>query len=140
MALPASLYRKGAMESLRFALKASFLSPFLCVLRPKHGHRSFSYSAPSVWKSVPREIRHIQSTTAFKTALKTHLLKPITASKSSTDHHHPSPTPAQLVLKVRNTGFMCCARVCVCVCARGRVLCERVRARVYVCVISVLPV
>ena len=37
------------------------------------GHRSFSHAAPSVWSSLPREIRYIQSTTAFKTALKTHL-------------------------------------------------------------------
>ena len=39
------------------------------------GHRSFSYAALSVWNSLPREIRHIQSTTAFKTALTTHLFK-----------------------------------------------------------------
>ena len=31
---------------------------------------------PSVWNSLPREIRHTQSTTAFKTAPKTHLFKP----------------------------------------------------------------
>ena len=40
------------------------------------GHRSFSHAAPSVWNSLPREIRHTQSTTAFKTAPKTHLFKP----------------------------------------------------------------
>ena len=39
------------------------------------GHRSFSHAAPSVWNSLPHEIRHIQSATAFKTALKTHLFK-----------------------------------------------------------------
>ena len=39
------------------------------------GHRSYSYDATSVWNSLPREIRHIQSTTAFKTAPKTHLFK-----------------------------------------------------------------
>ena len=39
------------------------------------GHRSFSYAEPSVWNSLSREIRHIQSATAFKTALKTHLFK-----------------------------------------------------------------
>ena len=39
------------------------------------GHRSFSYTTPSVWNSLPFEIRHIQPTTAFKTALKTHLFK-----------------------------------------------------------------
>ena len=39
------------------------------------GHRSFSHVAPSVWNSLPHEIIHIQSATAFKTALKTHLFK-----------------------------------------------------------------
>ena len=39
------------------------------------GHRSFSRAVPSVWNSLPRDIRHIQSTTAFKTALKIHLFK-----------------------------------------------------------------
>ena len=39
------------------------------------GHRSFSHTAPSVWNSLPHDIRHIQSVTAFKTALKTHLFK-----------------------------------------------------------------
>ena len=39
------------------------------------GHRSFSHAVPSVWNSLPHEIRHIQSTTAFKTVLKTHLFK-----------------------------------------------------------------
>ena len=41
----------------------------------RFGHRSFSHATSSVWNSLPHEIRHIQSTTAFKTALKTHLLK-----------------------------------------------------------------
>ena len=39
------------------------------------GHRSYSYAAPSVWNSLPREIRHNQSTTAFKTAPKTHIFR-----------------------------------------------------------------
>ena len=39
------------------------------------GHRSFSYAAPSVWNSLPCEIRHIQSTTAFETTLKMSLFK-----------------------------------------------------------------
>ena len=39
------------------------------------GHRTFYYAAPFVWNSLPREIRHIQSTTALKTAPKTHLFK-----------------------------------------------------------------
>ena len=40
------------------------------------GRRSFSYATSSVWSSLPRETRHIQTTTAFKTAYKTHLFKP----------------------------------------------------------------
>ena len=39
------------------------------------GHRSFSRAAPAVWNSLPREISQIQSITAFKTALTTHLSK-----------------------------------------------------------------
>ena len=39
------------------------------------GHRSFSHAAASVWNYLPRDIRHIQSVTAFKTALETHLFK-----------------------------------------------------------------
>ena len=39
------------------------------------GHRSFSHAAPSVWNSLPHDIRHIRSVTSFKTALKTHLFK-----------------------------------------------------------------
>ena len=39
------------------------------------GNRSFSYAAPSAWNYLPREIRFIQSTTAFKIALKIHLFQ-----------------------------------------------------------------
>ena len=39
------------------------------------GHRSLFCVASSVWNSLPREIRHIQSTIAFRTAFKTHLFK-----------------------------------------------------------------
>ena len=39
------------------------------------GQRLFSYAAPSVWNSLPCEIRHIQLTTALNTALKTNLFK-----------------------------------------------------------------
>ena len=39
------------------------------------GHCSFSHATPSVWNSLPHEIGHIQSTIAFRTALKTHLFK-----------------------------------------------------------------
>ena len=39
------------------------------------GHCPFSHAAPSTWNSLPHEIRHIQSTTAFRTALKTRQFK-----------------------------------------------------------------
>ena len=40
-----------------------------------YGHRSYSYAAPTVWNSLPREIRHVPSITSFKTALKTLVFK-----------------------------------------------------------------
>ena len=39
------------------------------------GHCSFSYAALSIWNFLPCQIRYIQPTTAFKTALKTHLFQ-----------------------------------------------------------------
>ena len=43
-----------------------------CVKTEIFGHRCLSYAAPSVCSSLPHNIRQIQSTTAFKTALKSH--------------------------------------------------------------------
>jgi hypothetical protein len=40
-----------------------------------YGQRAFAYSAPKQWNSLPSLIRNIQSTQAFKKALKTHLFK-----------------------------------------------------------------
>ena len=59
-------------------LRSSSDSRTLCIPHIKIktvGHRSLSNAAPSVWNSLPHEIRGIQLTTAFKTALKTHLFK-----------------------------------------------------------------
>ena len=39
------------------------------------GQCSFSYSAPKQWNSLPLDIRHIQSSHTFKTALNSHLYK-----------------------------------------------------------------
>ena len=39
------------------------------------GHRTFSYAAPTVWNSLPYEIRHLQTTSSFKSALKTFLFR-----------------------------------------------------------------
>ena len=37
------------------------------------GERSFSYTGPSVWNNLPQTLRHSDSTSSFKAALKTHL-------------------------------------------------------------------
>ena len=50
----------------------------LCIpkLRTKtFGHRSFSFAAPTIWNSLPSELRHTDSIQKFKLALKTHLLR-----------------------------------------------------------------
>ena len=39
------------------------------------GESCFSYCAPKLWNSLPSHIRHIQSSHAFKTALKIHFYK-----------------------------------------------------------------
>jgi hypothetical protein len=39
------------------------------------GQRSFSFTGPPQWNSLPYEIRHSDSAPAFKSALKTHLFK-----------------------------------------------------------------
>ena len=36
------------------------------------GERSFSYSGPSVWNNLPQTLRHFDSASSFKAALKTH--------------------------------------------------------------------
>ena len=36
--------------------------------------RSFSYAGPSVWNNLPQTLRHSDSTSSFKAALKTHLV------------------------------------------------------------------
>ena len=41
------------------------------------GQSSFSYCTPKQWNSLPADILHIQSSHAFKTALKNHLSKVI---------------------------------------------------------------
>ena len=45
----------------------------LCALCIASCSCSFFYCAPKQWNSLPSDIRHIQSSHAFKTALETHL-------------------------------------------------------------------
>ena len=98
------------------------------------GNRSFSYAAPSVWKSLPREIRYVQSTTAFKTALKTHLFHSYYHGRTLYPLHSPLLTVFVDFLRCVLSVCVCvcvfvCVTVCVCVC-----LCMCVRACVCVCV------
>ena len=44
-----------------------------CVKTKTFGERSFSYAGPSLWNSLPQTLRHSDSTSPFKAALKTHL-------------------------------------------------------------------
>ena len=39
------------------------------------GERLFSYTGPSVWNNLPRSVRHSDSSSSFKTALKNHLFQ-----------------------------------------------------------------
>ena len=38
-----------------------------------YGERSFSYTAPTLWNTLPKDIRFSQSVSSFKSALKIHL-------------------------------------------------------------------
>ena len=38
-----------------------------------YGERTFSFQAPSAWNALPTSLRHIESLSAFKSGLKTHL-------------------------------------------------------------------
>ena len=38
-----------------------------------YGERSFSYTAPTLWNTLPKDIRFSQSVSSFRSALKTHL-------------------------------------------------------------------
>ena len=49
----------------------TFVTP--CVNTKTFGERSFCYAGPSVWNNLPQTLRHSDSTSSFKAALKTHL-------------------------------------------------------------------
>ena len=57
-------------------LRSSSDNGILCIpkLRTRtFGHRSFSFAAPTIWNTLPSELRHTDSIQKFKLALKTHL-------------------------------------------------------------------
>ena len=59
-------------------LRSSSDNTILCIpiLRTKSiWHRSFSFAAPTIWNSLPSELRHTDSIQKFKSALKTNLLR-----------------------------------------------------------------
>ena len=59
-------------------LRSSSDNRILCIpkLRTKtFGHRSFSFAAPTMWNSLPSELRHTDSIQKFKLALRTHLFR-----------------------------------------------------------------
>ena len=89
-------------------------------------HCSFSHVAHSVWNSLPHEIRHIQSPTAFKTALKTHLFKTYYCWESNT---HSPKLLFQLTDVCVCYVHVLCVCVCVCACVRACVLCVCVCVR-----------
>ena len=39
------------------------------------GHRSFSFAAPTIWNSLPSELRNTDTIQTFMLALKTHLIR-----------------------------------------------------------------
>ena len=88
------------------------------------GERSFSYAGPSVEQFCPQTLRHSDSTSSFKAALKTNLL--IIISKL---FFTALPIPSSDTVCV-------CGCVCVCVCCvrACRACCACVRACVRVCV------
>ena len=100
------------------------------------GQRSFSYSAPKQWNSPPSDIRHIQSSHAFKTALESHLYKRhynnyfkfylLCFLTSLIFFSRPLCIPLSALPHICVCVCVCvCVLVCVCVCVCGvrRMLC-----------------
>ena len=108
----------------------SRLTGRLCALCIASCSCSFFYCGPKQWNSLPSDIRHIQSSHAFKTALKAHLHS--TANTTADDFKFcllpfapliatppPPPTPFPLSVTFR-LYVSVCAQVC---CVRYAILC-----------------
>ena len=98
----------------------------LCALCIARCSCSFFYCAPKQWNSLPSDIRHIQSSHAFKTALETHLHS--TTNTTTGDFKFcllpfvpltATPTPFPLSVTFR-LYMSVCAQVC---CVRYTILC-----------------
>ena len=87
----------------------TFVTP--CVNTKTFGERSFSYAGPSVWNNLPQTLRHSDSTSPFKAALKTHLF-----------NNYFKTFFTALPIPSSDTVCVCvcvCVRVCVCACVRA---------------------
>ena len=67
------LRRHAPIRSLRSGEKNLLVLPNL---KSANGRRSFAYSAPAIWNSLPESIRNSSSLTIFRKQLKTHLFPP----------------------------------------------------------------
>ena len=59
-------------------LRSSSDNKISCIpklLTKTFGHRSFSFAAPTIWNSLPSELKHTDSILKIKSALKTHLFR-----------------------------------------------------------------
>ena len=57
-------------------LRSSSDIPILCISSvntKSYGERSFSYTAPTLWNTLPKDIRFSQPASSFRPALRTHL-------------------------------------------------------------------
>ena len=59
-------------------LRSSADTRMLCIPRVQtksYGQRSFTYAAPTFWNTLPKDLRSSESTSSFKSGLKTHLFR-----------------------------------------------------------------
>ena len=67
------LIRYDPSRDLRSASKNLLVIPYI---RSSHGRRSFSFAAPTVWKSLTSELRLCNNLEEFRRLLKIHLFPP----------------------------------------------------------------
>ena len=61
-----------------------------CVVCKIFGEISFSYAGPSVWNNLPQTLRHCDSVSSFRAALKTHLFNNYFCMQCSLQDVHAS--------------------------------------------------
>ena len=67
------LTRLNPSRSLRTRYQNTLVCP---LIDSKIGHRSFSYAAPTIWNSLPGNLRALDSLSSFRSALKTFFFPP----------------------------------------------------------------